>query len=316
MWRLLRGLILLVFLSFPALSQERYIVEKFPSRNLGERTVRIYLPATYYTSAHANYPVLYLHDGQNVFSFAGTNVAFGWGSWELDRTADRLAAEGKMQEIIMVAVDNSPARIPEYRGTHHSETNELTNYEKYEAFLIKELKPAIDGRYRTRREPPYTAVMGSSMGGLCSIVLAWEHPDVFGGAASLSGAFMMNTNFVDSTLRSYKGSLKDLRLYVDCGSIDFMGGDDGRTLTTEVAKQFRRIGYQDCLPDSRGKGPLQRKSAVMLFIDEKPLSPDELEKTGLRRDKWKEAGTSQHNEFYWRLRAWRPLEFLFPPLVP
>jgi enterochelin esterase-like enzyme len=316
MWRLARGLNLVLFLSFSALSQERYIVEKFPSRNLGERTVRIYLPASYQTNTSAHYPVLYLHDGQNVFSFAGTNVAFGWGSWELDRTADRLATERKMQEIIMVAIDNSPARIPEYRGTHHIGTNDLTAYEKYEAFLINELKPAIDSRYRTRPQPAHTAVMGSSMGGLCSLVLAWERPEVFGGAASLSGAFMMNSNFLNSALHSYKGPVKELRLYLDCGSVDFMGGDDGRVLTTQVAAELRRIGYQDRLPELKKKShPLQPDTSLMLFIDEKPLSESELEKTGLRRDKWKEAGTSQHNEFYWRQRVWRALEFLFPPYL-
>jgi enterochelin esterase-like enzyme len=251
-----------------------------------------------------------------VFSFAGTNVAFGWGSWELDRTADRLASERKMQEIIMVAVDNSPARLAEYGGAHHSGTNGLSPYEKYEDFLINELKPAMDTRYRTRSKAADTAVMGSSMGGLCSIVLAWEHPEVFGGAASLSGAFMMNTNFLNSGLRSYQGPRKDLRLYLDCGSVDFMGGDDGRALTTQVAAELRRIGYPDSPPFSIGTYAVRRNgAAVMLFIDEKPISQAELEKVGLRRDKWKEAGTSQHNEFYWRLRVWRALEFLFPSRV-
>src|SRR5215472_12595178 len=131
MWRLARGLILVLFLSLPALAQERYIVEKFPSRNLGERTVRIYLPASYLTNTVANYPVLYLHDGQNVFSFAGTNVAFGWGSWELDKTGDALSRSGKMQEVLMVAVDNSPARIAEYSGSIHSSGTTNTPFENY-----------------------------------------------------------------------------------------------------------------------------------------------------------------------------------------
>ena len=315
MWRFARGSLCLLLLSLSAQSQERYIVEKVPSRNLGERTVRIYLPASYRTNTVANYPVLYLHDGQNVFSFAGTNVAFGWGSWELDRTADRLAAAGKMQEIIMVAVDNSLARLAEYGGAHHGGTNDLTAYEKYETFLINELKPAIDSRYRIMSKPAHTAVMGSSMGGLCSMVLSWEHPEVFGGAASLSGAFMVNhTNFLDSGLRKYEGPRKDLRLYLDCGSVDFMGGDDGRALTTQVATELRRLGYPDRSPDSLSTDASWRTgSAVMLFIDEKPFSEVQLEQVGLRRDKWKEAGTSQHNEFYWRLRVWRALEFLFPP---
>lgn len=314
MWRL-AGCLTLGFCATVS-AQERYIVERFSSRFLGERTVRIYLPGSYQTNRAGQYPVLYLHDGQNVFSFAGTNVAFGWGSWELDRTADRLAAERAMQEIIMVAVDNSPARLAEYGGAHHSGTNELTPYEKYEAFLISELKPAIDTRYRTRSKPADTAVMGSSMGGLCSMVLAWEHPEVFGAAASLSGAFMMNhTNFLNSILQPYHGPRKDMRLYLDCGTMDFMGGDDGRALTTRVAAELRRIGYRDSYTDSPGKAPHLQGFNMMLFVDEKPLSDVELEKTGLRRDKWKEAGTSQHNEFYWRQRVWRPLEFIFQPVL-
>lgn len=313
MWRIAGCLALGLALSDTVSAQDRYIVEKFPSRFLGERTVRVYLPASYHTNSTGQYPVLYLHDGQNVFSFAGTNVAFGWGSWELDRTADRLAAEHKMQEIIMVAVDNSAARLAEYSGRHHGGTNELTPYEKYCGFLLTELKPAIDTRYRTISRAAATSVMGSSMGGLCSVVLAWEHPEVFGGAASLSGAFMMNTNFISSGLRSYQGPRKDLRLYLDCGTVDFMGGDDGHALTSEVAAELRRIGYQDASFDSGIREPVRPGgAAVMLFVDEKPLSSLELEQTGLRRDKWKEAGTSQHNEFYWRLRVWRALTFLFP----
>jgi len=63
----------------------------------GSRTVHVYLPAAYSARIHRNFPVLYLHDGQNVFSTAGTNIAFGWGNWELDLTADRLIRENKMR---------------------------------------------------------------------------------------------------------------------------------------------------------------------------------------------------------------------------
>ena len=82
--------------------------ESIPSKYLGgSRTVHIYLPPSYEQSPRRRYPVLYLHDGQNVFSSAGTNCCFGWGSWELDKTVDALSAAKQMQEIIMVAVDNS-----------------------------------------------------------------------------------------------------------------------------------------------------------------------------------------------------------------
>ena len=146
-------------------------------------------PDFYPTQPLRRYPVLYLHDGQNVFSSAGTNAALGWGNWELDKTADELSRAGKMQEIIMVAVDNSWNRREEYGGIHHqTNTPNNTAFENYTAFLLTELKPQIDREYRTLPDPAHTAAMGSSMGGLCSTVLAWEHPEVFGGAASLSGA--------------------------------------------------------------------------------------------------------------------------------
>ena len=81
--------------------------------------------------------------------------------------------------------------------------------------------------------------------------------------------------------------------------VDFTGGDDGQELTAAVVEEFKRIGW--------GK-------ELMHYKDAKPLTLAELEKIGLRRDKWAEAQTSQHNEFYWRLRVWRALTFLFPPV--
>jgi predicted alpha/beta superfamily hydrolase len=271
-----------------------------PSHFYGwNRGVHIYLPPSYTAEPRRRYPVLYLHDGQNVFSSAGTNCAFGWGSWELDRTVDALARAGKMQEIIMVGVDNSFERMEEYSGRHH-ETNATANtaFDNYEAFLITELKPRIDREYRTLPETAHTGVMGSSMGGICSLVLAWDHPEIFGNAASLSGAFMFNqTNFLDVELKRYLGKPKPFRAYLDSGVVDFMGGDDGCSLTKQVAAEFRRIGWTNDL---------------QWFVEGKPLTPAELEKSGLRRDKWAEAQKSQHNEFYWRLRCWRALVFMFP----
>jgi len=284
-----------------AKGEQRLVQEEFPSRFLGTaRMVRIYLPPSYGQETRKRYPVLYLHDGQNVYSSAGTNVAFGWGNWELDKTADELSRKGKMQEIIMVAVDNSPARYAEYCGVHHSaEASTNTPFENYTAFLVQELKPRIDSTYRTRPDAANTGAMGSSMGGICSLVFGWEHPEVFGRVASVSGAFMVEkTNFLHQVLRPYNGKAKPIKVYLDSGVCDFMKGDDGRTLTEAVADELRRMGW--------GK-------ELQHYVDAKPLTPAELEKTGLRRDKWAEAQTSQHNEFYWRLRAWRALTFLFPP---
>ena len=301
MWRSSSGLLLFLLVAQAGLAEERFITEEVISRFLNApRTVHIYLPPSYRLEPNRRYPVLYLHDGQNVFSSAGTNICFGWGSWDLDKTADELCRAGKIQEIILVAVDNTKARYAEYCGRHHSaDTNGNTEFENYTAFLIQELKPKIDSNYRTRPEPANTGMMGSSLGGICSIILAWEHPEVFGRAASLSGAFQVErTSFLSNVLRPYQGKAKPTRLYLDSGVVDFTGGDDGQKLTAAVAEEFRRIGW--------GR-------ALNHYIDAKPLTLPELEQSGLRKDKWAEAQTSQHNEFYWRLRAWRALMFLFPP---
>ncbi|SPE57276.1 exported hypothetical protein [Verrucomicrobia bacterium] len=281
--------------------------EAVPSHVLGgNRTVRVYLPPSYQKPPERRFPVLYLHDGQNVFSSAGTNAGFGWGNWELDRTVDKLSAAGRMQEIIMVAVDNSPARMEEYSGRLDStkgsaQTNSTaanSPFANYATFLITELKPRIDRQYRTEPGAAHTGVMGSSLGGICSLALAWEHPEVFGRAGSLSGAFQaQSVNFSPAVLAPYHGKPKPIRIYLDSGSRDFTGGDDGRALTARAAEELHRIGW--------GK-------ELFYYLDAKPLTLEELAKTGLRQDKWPEAQTSQHNEFYWRLRAWRALTFLFP----
>src|SRR4051794_14734993 len=124
-------------------AQDRFSIEQIPSRFLSPpRTVRIYLPASYAIEPTRRYPVLYVHDGQNAFSTAGTNVAFGWGNWELDKTVDKLSQAGKMREIIVVAIDNSSARYDEYSGSPNRENSHTnTPFENYTAFLIEELKP-------------------------------------------------------------------------------------------------------------------------------------------------------------------------------
>ena len=291
-----------------AVSDQESVVkdEAIASPVLGiSRVIHVHLPLSYHREIGRRYPVLYVQDGQNIFSSVGTNIAFGWSNWQLDKTADELVRTRKMQEAILVAVDNSASRREEYDWrvnwprTNTLPANGPTAFEKYSGFLITELKPYIDREYRTRHGPADTGLMGSSLGGFCSLVLAWEHPDIFGRVACLSGSFQVEqTNFLNDVLRNYHGQPKSMRIYLDSGTVDFTGGDDNHAITSRVAAELRRIGWG---------------TNLMLYVDEKPRTPEEMEKAGLRRDKWKEAQTSQHNEFYWRLRVWRALTFLFPP---
>lgn len=317
--RLLRGSIILVaaaaVLLQAAAAAGRFLPpESFPSEALGtNRTVRVWLPPSYDAAPDQRYPVLYLHDGQNVYSSAGSGVAFGWGNWEVDLTVERLVNEGRMREIILVAIDNTPRRFPEYRGRAAAYTREELQtarrliepgdnsaYERYAKFLVTELKPSIDRRFRTQAGPAHNGVLGSSLGGLCSLVLAWDHPGVFGRAACMSGAFQVEKGaFLNEVLQPYTGSPKAVKLYIDCGATSLNGGDDGRANTAAVVKELQRIGWQEGVN-------------LQSYLDATPLTPRQLNPLNLSANKFEEAQVSQHNELYWRLRVWRALEFLFP----
>lgn len=262
------------------------------------RFIRVYLPPNYNDATTERFPVLYVHDGQNAFSTAGPHAAFGWGNWELDKTADRLIAEKKMRPVIIVAIDCSASRYREYRGPIAPGSDNRA-YERYARFLIEELKPRIDRDYRTLRGPEHTGLLGSSMGGICSLALAWEHPEIFGLAASLSGAFQVEKqHFLQNVVGDPQAKKKPIRIYLDSGSADYTGGDDGLKQTSAVAEELKRLGWEP-------------EKDLLHFID-KPLTAEELQPFNLPEDKFKEAQRSQHNELYWRLRAWRALTFLFP----
>ena len=238
-----------------------------------------------------------------MFSNAGPDACFGWGGWNLDQTADVLVAAGQMREVILVAVNNGRFRYQEYRGPEKAGASKSKTaagrFENYARFLTRELKPRIDRTFRTRPGPAHTGVMGSSLGGICSLALAWEQTNIFGLAASLSGSFQIEgARFLKTILRKRRAGAKPFRVYLDSGVIDHGGDDDGRELTTQVAAELRRIGWRD------GRNLLHHVAAS-------PLTEAELERSGLRRDKWGEARTSQHNEFYWRLRAGARWRFCF-----
>ncbi len=162
----------------------------FPSRFLGNnRDVHVYLPPGYRRSRNRRYPVLYLHDGQNVFDSA---TAFGHTEWRADETAERLIEQKLIEPIIIVAVANAGEdRIHEYAPTRGRIEEGKRKRSKgrlrlYGRFLSKELKPFIDGRYRTMSEPEFTGLGGSSLGGLATIALGLWFPNTFQRLAVLS----------------------------------------------------------------------------------------------------------------------------------
>src|ERR1051326_7844869 len=157
----------------------------FPSKVLGNRRdVLVYLPPGYSRFSRQRYPVLYFHDGQNVFDAA---TAFAGVEWEVDETAQRLIRKKLIEPLIVVAIANTGEdRIHEYAPTPGViETNAKRKKRskgwarRYARFLIEELKPYIDKQYRTKPEAEFTGLGGSSLGGLLTLSLGLWFPNVF-----------------------------------------------------------------------------------------------------------------------------------------
>ena len=150
-----------------------------------ERTVRIYLPPGYEQSTQ-RYPVLYMHDGQNLFDDA-TSYA---GEWAVDETLNALAKSRGLR-LIVVGIDHGGTeRIRELNPWNNPEYGQGQG-EQYMAFVVQVLKPWIDQHYRTRPDVRHTAIMGSSMGGLISSYAIAHYPAVFGAAGVFSPAYWL-----------------------------------------------------------------------------------------------------------------------------
>lgn len=195
---------------------------------LKPRDVIVWLPPDYETAPQRRYPVLYMHDGQNIID-PGTS-AFG-RDWRVDEVADSLIRAGEIEPPIVVGIYNTPDRSLEYSDT--------TQGRAYMAFLTGTLKPLIDRSYRTRPEREHTATMGSSMGGLIAFLLAWEHPETFSAAGCLSPAFIYQDWKSIRRVNLYRGPKKDIRLYIDNGGI---GVED--TLQTGCDAMLKALAAQ------------------------------------------------------------------------
>jgi predicted alpha/beta superfamily hydrolase len=157
---------------------ERIAHEGFTSAFLGNsRTITVALPPGYSAAPRRRYPVLYLHDGQNLFDPA--RAAFGV-SWGADATANRLMAARRIRPVTLVGIDNTPERVDEY--TYHRDARHKAGGRGslYARFVLNEVKPFIDRQYRTLPERENTGLLGSSLGGLVSLCMAREYPNRIG----------------------------------------------------------------------------------------------------------------------------------------
>ncbi len=224
--------------------------DSFPMTPLGRtRRIWIYLPPDYEQS-QKRYPVLYMHDGQNVFD---DSTSFA-GEWGVDETLDSLHADGD-HGIIVVAVDHGQdRRFDEYNPWVHEEARfGGGDGDAYIDFLVRTLKPYVDRRYRTRSAPMDTGIMGSSMGGLISLYAALRHPEVFGRAGVFSCACWVARPHIYATARATRPTRPTPRFYFIAGALETPDGefvrDQGEVVDSLLAAGFPPTSLRATIAD-------------------------------------------------------------------
>src|SRR6185436_10869651 len=198
------------------------------------RRVWVYVPPTY-NSSNKKYPVLYMHDGQNVFDDA---TSFS-GEWGVDEAIDTLGS--KTKECIVVGIDNGGnKRLNEYcpydfdlKGIAANNVSGKGEGSLYVDFLVKTLKPFIDKKYRTLKNKENTFIAGSSMGGLISIYAVIKYPKVFGGAGVFSPAFWVGPKIFDDI--KAKGRKVNSKIYF------YAGDEEGETMVPMTLRAFNEM---------------------------------------------------------------------------
>jgi predicted alpha/beta superfamily hydrolase len=164
--------------------------ERFRSKFLrNQRDLIVYLPPGYEEQSWRHFPVLYLHDGQNLFDGA-TSFIPGM-DWHVGQTADHFIHTSQVEPLIIVGMYNTKARIREYTPTQVPKLGG-GRADRYAKFLLEEVKPFIDREYRTLSGPSHTGIGGSSLGGLVSLYLGLKHSRIFGRIAALSPSVWWN----------------------------------------------------------------------------------------------------------------------------
>ncbi len=258
--------------------------QAFPSLAIAARNVDIWLPPSYGQDPQRHYPVLYMHDGQNLFD---PTLSYTGVDWDIDGAMTRLIAAGEIREAIVVGVWNSPLRFAEYMprapvkteqvssgvpGRDASRTDQIIS-DAYLRFLVEELKPFIDTHYRTLPQRDDTLVMGSSMGGLISLYAAAQYPEVFGGVGAVSAHLPACDGCVIDWLATHLPDPNTHRVYFDHGSatLDALYPP----FQARMDAVMRKAGYVD------GKNWITRRFEG-----------------------------AEHNEAAWRARVDVPLKFL------
>ena len=260
------------------------LISDFESKHVKfARDIIIYLPKSYYKKLNKKYPVIYAHDGQNLFD---SRTAFMNNDWKMGKTLDELIDDKIIEEVIVVGIYNTGTeRANEYT---FSVDKRFRNAEggdgpKHARFVVEELKPYIDNKYRTLQDKTNTAIMGSSLGAIASLNTAMMYKEIFGKVICMSPSFWWDSRKILQDIDAHTFS-PDFKLYIDGGHKE---GNKTNLFTTTIA-DMRAVYYK--LLD---KG-LKNHDNLYYYED--------LEAT--------------HNEYFWSLRVKYPLIYMFGKFDP
>lgn len=190
---------------------------EFKSEILGNRrNVQVWLPPDYDANLRLRYPVVYLHDGQNVFD--GSTSYIPNEEWRADETAQGLIQAKLLRPLILVAIDNAQGdRGNEYLPTRVGNTGGRAL--DYARFLREEVMPFVNRTYRTRTDANSTGLVGSSFGGIVTLTLGLEHPGTFGRLGVMSPSVWWDNREILRRVAA-KPFTKTQRIWVDMGTAE------------------------------------------------------------------------------------------------
>ncbi|RXP54272.1 alpha/beta hydrolase [Lutibacter sp. HS1-25] len=228
--------ILVFLISFVLFSQENKtlkstaaknvsIVNKeflIPNLNKKSHKIWVYLPPNYNESSK-NFPVIYMHDGQNLFDAKTAYI----GEWEVDETLNDLFKKTN-KGFIVVGIENAgEERINQYTPWSHKKYGGGKGA-IYIDFIVNTLKPYIDATYRTKPQQKYTGLIGSSLGGLISYYGALKYPKTFGKIGVLSASFWFSSE-VENFTKNY-GKIENVKLFL------LVGKNEGEAVVNDTQK--------------------------------------------------------------------------------
>lgn len=245
------------------------------------RHLYVWLPPSYDEDGERRFPVLYMHDGDNLFDAFRAPM----GEWQVDESLTQLADEGI--ELIVVGIPNAgDRRFKEYSPYDHPQRG-TGLAEPYLRFIVDTIKPRIDTDFRTLAQPTHTGLMGSSMGGLVSLYGFLRYPDTFGLCGAMSPVFWYGEGALLDAIRTLPP--QSGRVYLD------VGGREGAVYTA--------------LADAEVQPETAANTAYVSGVHQ--LYEGLVDRGYADRASYVEAPEAMHNEAAWAGRFPGAIRFLF-----